>query len=466
MTDGQLARIRQGYLRKLFDPRSWARLLTFKTDVRLLARAFRKPASAKPATSVRRGASPRRPPPAPAPTSNLNPHFAPAFFAAADRGMRMLLIFSETDRLWWEFDEKFLRAHPGVLERYADRVSVSVVPDANHIFTLEPWQLEAERRLAAWLESEIGAASGRRRRAPARIMNAPSSGPAAVASTSVPAKTILVTDGGSRAALAVTRALGRRGHRVIVGDRRRPSLAHASRYCAVAVQYPDPVHDEQGCLDAIVARRRRAPGRRRPAGHRHRHRAGDARPRSLRRRAIVPYADADLVARASDKWHVIETARRCGTPVPGRAGAWTARRRRCRRRCRFRSSIKPHRSRVRTPEGWLLVHGRLRRRSRRASRRELAQRQPAAVPADPAGAHHRSWRRPVRLLRPRPRDRAVLPSAPAREAAVGRRQRAVARAPPWTRPRGACARGCSTRSAGTASRWSSSSATSATARRG
>ncbi len=70
----------------------------------------------------------------------------------------MLLIFSETDRLWWEFDEKFLRAHPGVLERYADRVSVTVVPEANHIFTLEPWQLEAQRRLAAWLESEIGAA--------------------------------------------------------------------------------------------------------------------------------------------------------------------------------------------------------------------------------------------------------------------------------------------------------------------
>jgi predicted ATP-grasp superfamily ATP-dependent carboligase len=182
-------------------------------------------------------------------------------------------------------------------------------------------------------------------------MNAPSSGPAAVASLAVPPKTILVTDGGSRAALAVTRALGRRGHRVVVGDRRRPSLSHASRHCAVAVQYPDPVHDEQGFLDAIVA-----------AVETHQvdvvlpvtdiTTALVTRARDRFTRAIVPYADADLIARASDKWHVIETARRCGTPVPD---SW------CLDSAAtplpaslpFPIVVKPHRSRVRTPEGWL-----------------------------------------------------------------------------------------------------------------
>jgi pimeloyl-ACP methyl ester carboxylesterase len=159
MTQGQLARIRQGYLRKLVDPRAWARLLTFKTDLRLLKRAFQKPAT--PAPSPAPAAAPSGPAPAgaapPPPTSNVNPHFAPAFFEAANRGMRMLLVFSETDRLWWEFEEKFLRLHPGVLERYADRVQVSVVPEANHIFTLEAWQIDVKRRLAAWLDAEIGA---------------------------------------------------------------------------------------------------------------------------------------------------------------------------------------------------------------------------------------------------------------------------------------------------------------------
>ena len=151
MTAGQLARIRSGYLRKLADPRAWARLLTFQTDVRLLKRAFRRNTAPTPSSTVASAPAAAAPP-----SSNLNPYFVPAFFEAADRGMRMLLIFSEMDRLWWEFEEKFLRAHPGVLERYADRVQVSVVPEANHIFTLAPWQADVQRRLAAWLASDIG----------------------------------------------------------------------------------------------------------------------------------------------------------------------------------------------------------------------------------------------------------------------------------------------------------------------
>ena len=54
---------------------------------------------------------------------------------------------------------------------------------------------------------------------------------------------ILVTDGDSRAALAVTRALGPLGHEVWVGAPREPSLAHTSRHCARRITYPDPVRD-------------------------------------------------------------------------------------------------------------------------------------------------------------------------------------------------------------------------------
>ncbi len=208
-------------------------------------------------------------------------------------------------------------------------------------------------------------------------MNAPSSGPASAAALALSAKTILVTDGGSRAALAVTRALGRRGHRVIVGERRRPSLAQASRHCAVAFQYPDPVHDEGGCLDALVAAAEA-------------HDVDVVLPvadisatlvtehRDRFTRAIVPYADAGLVSRASDKWHVLETARRCGTPVPE---SW------CLQSpgaplpadLPYPVVIKPHRSRVRTPEGWLLCTVGY-AEDPAALRRELAQRHPAQYP--------------------------------------------------------------------------------------
>jgi predicted ATP-grasp superfamily ATP-dependent carboligase len=208
-------------------------------------------------------------------------------------------------------------------------------------------------------------------------MNAPSPGPTVAAAADVPAKTILVTDGGSRAALAVTRALGVRGHRVIVGERRQPSLSHASRHCAVPIVYPDPVHDEQGFVEALVAAAEA-------------HQADVVLPvadisaalvtthRDRFTRAIVPYADAGLISRASDKWHVIEAARRCGTPVPE---SW------CLERpgvalpehLPFPIVIKPHRSRVRTDEGWLACTVGY-AADKQSLRRELAQRHPAQYP--------------------------------------------------------------------------------------
>jgi len=51
---------------------------------------------------------------------------------------------------------------------------------------------------------------------------------------------ILVTDGNSRAALAICRSLGAKGHHVIVGDHHASSLAAASKYCKDRCIYPNP----------------------------------------------------------------------------------------------------------------------------------------------------------------------------------------------------------------------------------
>lgn len=51
---------------------------------------------------------------------------------------------------------------------------------------------------------------------------------------------ILVPDGSTRSALAVTRSLGRAGHRVIVAAPRAASLAGSSRYAAATAIVPDP----------------------------------------------------------------------------------------------------------------------------------------------------------------------------------------------------------------------------------
>jgi hypothetical protein len=153
-TAGQLKHLRRGYLRKLADPASWLRLLTFKTDLRMLLRSLRgkkapaaPPAAAAPAVAA--GAA--------AVWDNTNYKFPPAFLHLLERGCPALLLFSEMDRLWWEFEEKFLTHHREALERHKDVLEIGVVPGANHVFTLDPWQADMMARVRAWLDRRFPA---------------------------------------------------------------------------------------------------------------------------------------------------------------------------------------------------------------------------------------------------------------------------------------------------------------------
>ncbi|HOS28158.1 MAG TPA: ATP-grasp domain-containing protein [Deltaproteobacteria bacterium] len=62
---------------------------------------------------------------------------------------------------------------------------------------------------------------------------------------------VLVTDGENRAALAVTRSLGRKGCRVVVGGRAK-NISSASKYCTRAYHLPSPMADEQQYLDRVL----------------------------------------------------------------------------------------------------------------------------------------------------------------------------------------------------------------------
>lgn len=162
---------------------------------------------------------------------------------------------------------------------------------------------------------------------------------------------VLVLDGNTRAALAVTRSLGRANHEVIVGEDIAPSLAQASRYCSTSIVYPSPSLDSAAFVDYLAAvtieleidavipvadittfqvtrhRRRFAP------------------------RCAVPFADADTVERAADKLDVTRTAQRIGVPVPRTqvlldlANVTTL-------EIDFPVVIKPWRSRILTEGGW------------------------------------------------------------------------------------------------------------------
>jgi predicted ATP-grasp superfamily ATP-dependent carboligase len=63
----------------------------------------------------------------------------------------------------------------------------------------------------------------------------------------------IVLDGNQRAALAMVRALGNAGNRVIVADERHPCLAGTSRFCSEKVTYPSPTKAPAEFMDWVRA---------------------------------------------------------------------------------------------------------------------------------------------------------------------------------------------------------------------
>jgi predicted ATP-grasp superfamily ATP-dependent carboligase len=162
---------------------------------------------------------------------------------------------------------------------------------------------------------------------------------------------VLVTDGDNRAALAVTRALGRRGHVVVVGERRRQALAHTSRYCAARLVYPDPIcHDEEfvHSLAGMVAAEGvdvLLPVADITTSLVTTHRA------LFEPRCLVPFADAATIARAADKVEILQTAGRLGVPTP-RSWVVFGPEDAIEPDVPYPVVLKPHRSRVRTATAW------------------------------------------------------------------------------------------------------------------
>lgn len=162
---------------------------------------------------------------------------------------------------------------------------------------------------------------------------------------------VIVTDGDARAALAVTRSLGRAGHTVLVGAARTGALAHASRHCARAFVYPDPMQEPMAFVTTIAAVAASVGvevvvpvadvATMLISAHR------DQLPAGCR----VPFGDIDVVSRAADKARLIETARRIGVPVPESVTIGSVHE--VPDDVTFPIVVKPWRSRIQTTAGWL-----------------------------------------------------------------------------------------------------------------
>jgi alpha-beta hydrolase superfamily lysophospholipase len=170
MTAGQATHLRSRYLKKALSPAAWLRLLSFRSDYRLLLRSFKSlvgggrrrpapPAGQLPPAPAAPAPAPGSAPaagtaPAP-PASNANPHFARAFLRVLERGVPVLLLFSEADRLYWEFEEKFWSVHGGRAATFGPLIDLQVVPGANHVLTFSEWQADMFARSLSWLASRF-----------------------------------------------------------------------------------------------------------------------------------------------------------------------------------------------------------------------------------------------------------------------------------------------------------------------
>ena len=126
---------------------------------------------------------------------------------------------------------------------------------------------------------------------------------------------VVITDGEHRSALALTRSLGRAGHRVIACSTRRRSISGASRYSATTTLVPSPLNDPAAFANEIsnVVRRESAdvliP-------------VSEASllallpKREELRPCVVPFASAERFADICDKSRVLAAATRHGIAVP------------------------------------------------------------------------------------------------------------------------------------------------------
>lgn len=146
LTKGQLDQLRQGYLKKLLDPKSWLRLLSFKSDFKVIWKSIKRmfERKNKPVQAQQSAQS--------APGDNTNPKFAPAFFAMAESRRPQLHVFSGSDRLAFEFQEKFVDRHTQRLAAVQAHYEVHTIDKANHILAHPAWFSEMLDITGRWLQ--------------------------------------------------------------------------------------------------------------------------------------------------------------------------------------------------------------------------------------------------------------------------------------------------------------------------
>lgn len=153
ITDGELEGLKDLYVQKRFSPRAWARFFTFRSDYRVIFKILAKAIEAKVLGTQNQNNSRDVPSEVSSPevNGNFNRLFPTAFRRMAHSSRRMLLIFGENDRLYWEFDEKFVKPYGQELMTCNHTVELHLCKDARHILEFSWEQKDMLDHACTWL---------------------------------------------------------------------------------------------------------------------------------------------------------------------------------------------------------------------------------------------------------------------------------------------------------------------------
>lgn len=127
---------------------------------------------------------------------------------------------------------------------------------------------------------------------------------------------VLITDGNERAALAVTRALGREQVEVIVGAESERSLAGSSRYCRKSFVYPSPYQEPERFVTRLLEMiRNRDVDALFPISDIAMHVIGPERAQ-FERYTRIPSPQAEAYQEISDKYRLMQQAKMEGVGIP------------------------------------------------------------------------------------------------------------------------------------------------------
>lgn len=129
LTQYEISVLRGYYVRKLTDPKSWLRLVSGKSSYGIIWRTIQQWLQGK-RTGHHVAAQV-----AAHEMGNTNPRFASAFIAMLESSRPMLLVFSQADRLRYEFEEHFEATHAARVLPSRSLYKIHVIPNANHVMS-------------------------------------------------------------------------------------------------------------------------------------------------------------------------------------------------------------------------------------------------------------------------------------------------------------------------------------------